>query len=56
MTESDDTLLKNLLAEIEQLKLADLRKYFKQLYGFEPGFPPTHNEECHCGGMTSNAA
>lgn len=21
-----------------------------------PGFPPTHNEECHCGGMTSNAA
>ena len=35
MTESDDTLLKNLLAEIEQLKLADLRKYFKQLYGFE---------------------
>ena len=35
MTESDDTLLKNLLSEIEQLKLADLRKYFKQLYGFE---------------------
>lgn len=23
---------------------------------FIPGFPPTHNEECHCGGMTSNAA
>ena len=22
----------------------------------EPGFPSTHNEECHCGGMTSNAA
>lgn len=22
----------------------------------DPGFPPTHNEECHCGGMTSNAA
>ena len=21
-----------------------------------PGFPPTHNEVCHCGGMTSNAA
>ena len=21
-----------------------------------PGFPSTHNEECHCGGMTSNAA
>ena len=35
MTESEDTLLKNLLSEIEQLKLADLRKYFKQLYGFE---------------------
>ena len=23
---------------------------------YNPGFPPTHNEECHCGGMTSNAA
>ena len=23
---------------------------------YEPGFPSTHNEECHCGGMTSNAA
>jgi len=22
----------------------------------KPGFPSTHNEECHCGGMTSNAA
>ena len=21
-----------------------------------PGFPPTHNEECHRGGTTSNAA
>ena len=21
-----------------------------------PGFPSTHNEECHCGGMTSRAA
>ena len=24
--------------------------------GMEPGFPSTHNEECHCGGMTSNAS
>ena len=23
---------------------------------YQPGFPSTHNEECHCGGMTSNAA
>ena len=22
----------------------------------KPGFPSTHNEECHWGGMTSNAA
>ena len=35
MIESQDTLLKNLLSEIEQLKLAALRKYFNQLYCFE---------------------
>ena len=35
MTESDDTLLKNLLSEIEQLGIVELRKYFKDLYGFE---------------------
>jgi len=35
MTESDDTLLKNLLSEIEQLGVVELRKYFKDLYGFE---------------------
>ena len=31
MTESDDTLLKNLLSEIEQLGIVELRKYFKDL-------------------------
>ena len=28
----------------------------QSLIVMDPGFPPTHNEVCHCGGMTSNAA
>ncbi|MBR0459234.1 MAG: DUF2924 domain-containing protein [Victivallales bacterium] len=35
MTETKDTLLKNLLVEIGQMNIQALRKYYKELYGVE---------------------
>ena len=40
------TLIRHLVSELPT----------EDVLWLNPGFPPTHNEECHCGGMTSNAA